>query len=155
MDESNDKPGAIAGFLARTRKPVTWIYCSAILFPLAFAFVAAIIMTLRNQAHGGGNLANGLFASFYLVLMSLLAAMPRSVLPAMLVWLLISGIRPVYDENKATRYLGLLVLIGIAVFSHSKVYDRPFNYLWLSVAYLAVILPRLALPSLRDGLKRA
>ncbi|GEM_PF-3850714 len=147
--------GDMRGWMNAIRKPVTWIYCSAILFPLAFALVASVVIVLRNHAHAAGNLVNGYFAAFYLTLMAMLATVPRSILPALLVWLLIAGFRPVYDENKTTRYLGLGLLVGIALFAHSKVYDRPFNFLWLAIAYLAVVLPRLAIPSLRNGLRKA
>ncbi|MEO6098449.1 MAG: hypothetical protein ABIW76_23380 [Fibrobacteria bacterium] len=149
---------AFEGFrnaLDRIRKPVTWIYCSGILFPLAFAIVAAIVMTAGNQIHGQGSIMDGFFAAFYLILMALLASVPRSILPALMIWMLITIYRPAYDANKTTRYLGLAVLLAIALFAHSKIYGRPFNFLWFSIAYLAVALPRLALPSLRTGLKEA
>ena len=148
MGRTEGKTSAFADWLGRTRKPITWIYCSAVLFPLAFALVAALVMTVRGHTAAVG----GFFASFYLVLMVLLASVPRSVLPALLVWLSISRFRPRLDENKTVRYLGLAVLIAIALFSHSKVYDRPFNFIWMAIAVLAVALPRVALPSLRDGL---
>lgn len=150
--------GAFEGFrsaLERIRKPVTWVYCSGILFPLAFAIVAAIVMTARNQAHGQGSLMNGFFAAFYLILMTLLASVPRSILPALMIWMLIAIYRPAYDANKISRYLGLAVLLAIALFAHSRIYGRPFNFLWFAIAYLAMALPRLALPSLRNGLKEA
>jgi hypothetical protein len=138
--------------MARIRKPVTWIYCSGILFPLAFAVVAAIIMTLRNHHGQSGSLADGFFAAFYLILMGMLASVPRSILPALLIWLLVARFRPVYDENKVTRYVGLASLLAVALFAHSKIYDRPFNPIWFAIAFIAVALPRLALPSLRDTL---
>ena len=141
------------GALERIRKPVTWIYCSGILFPLAFAIVAAIVTTARHQTHGQESLVNGFFAAFYLILMALLASVPRSILPALMIWLLIALYRPAYDAGKITRYLGLAALLAIALFAHSRIYGRPFNFLWFSIAYLALALPRVALPSLRNGLK--
>jgi hypothetical protein len=144
----------VAGWLARSRKIFTWIYCSAILFPLAFSLVAAVFITVKGLSNGAGNTLNGFFASFYLVLMILLAAVPRSVLPALLFWLLFAKFRPDLDANKISRYIGLFLLVAVALFSHSKAFDTPFNYVWLWIAYLAVILPRLALPSLRGGLKQ-
>jgi hypothetical protein len=143
----------ISGGFDRIRKPLTWVYCSAILFPLGFAVIAAFFMTLRNRAHEAGSLVQGAFTSFYLVLMAMLASVPRSILPALMIWILIAKYRPLYDENKITRYLGLAVLLAAALFAHSRIYDRPFNFLWLSIAFLAVALPRLAFPSLRSGLK--
>lgn len=145
------KIAAISGWFDKSRKPITWIYCSAILFPLAFALVAALVMTARN--HGGGASMPGFFQSFYLILMVLLAAVPRSVLPAVLIWLVLIRFRPALDASPLTRYPGLLVILAAALFSHAKVYDRPFNFIWLSIAALAVMLPRLALPSLRNGLR--
>ena len=148
--------GVFEGFqraLERIRKPVTWVYCSGILFPLAFAIVAAIVTTARHHTHGQGSLVNGFFAAFYLILMALLASVPRSILPALMIWLLIALYRPAYDAGKITRYLGLAVLLAIALFAHSRIYGRPFNFLWFSIAYLALALPRVALPSLRNGLK--
>lgn len=136
----------------RIRKPLTWVYCSAILFPLGFAVLAAFFMTFRNRANIEGSLVQGDFASFYLVLMAMLASVPRSILPALMIWILIARYRPLYDENKITRYVGLALLLAVALFAHSRIYDRPFNFLWLSVAFLAVSLPRMAFPSLRNGL---
>jgi hypothetical protein len=153
MSGSTGFLATFSDWMARIRKPITWIYCSAILFPLAFAVVAALFLAVRHQSDASGAILNGMLASFYVILMSLLAAAPRSVMPALLIWLLIAGFRPALDENKATRYLGLFLLIGIALCSHSKVYAQPFNFIWLSIAYLALVLPRLALPSLRGGLK--
>lgn len=144
----------ISGGFDRIRKPLTWVYCSAILFPLGFAVVAAFFMTIRNRAHVDGSLVQGAFASFYLVLMAMLASVPRSILPALLIWILIANYRPLYDENKITRYLGLAALLIAALFAHARIYDRPFNFLWLSIAFMAVALPRLAFPSLRHGLKK-
>ncbi|MDB5051552.1 MAG: hypothetical protein JWO30_4623 [Fibrobacteres bacterium] len=143
----------LSDWLARTRKPVTWIYCSAVLFPLAFALVATLVTTARTT-HASGSVFSGIVTSFYLILMVMLATVPRSVLPALLIWLLIARFRPGLDDNWITRYLGLVALLAIALYSHAKVYDRPFNFIWLSIATLAVVLPRLALPSLRDGLHK-
>ncbi len=143
----------ISGGFDRIRKPLTWVYCSAILFPLGFAVLAAFFMTFRNRDHIDGSIVQGAFASFYLVLMAMLASVPRSILPALLIWILIARFRPLYDENKITRYLGLAVLLAAALFAHSRIYDRPFNFLWLTIAFMAVVLPRLAFPSLRRGLK--
>ncbi|MDQ3001916.1 MAG: hypothetical protein M3Y08_11735 [Fibrobacterota bacterium] len=143
----------VAEWLARSRKIFTWIYCSAILFPLAFSLVATVVITVKGISHGSGPAWNGFFASFYLVLMIMLAAVPRSVLPALLFWLLFAKLWPDLDNNKISRYVGLFLLVGVALFSHSKAFETSFNYVWLWIAYLAVILPRLALPSLRGGLK--
>jgi ABC-type phosphate transport system permease subunit len=143
----------ISGGFDRIRKPLTWIYCSAILFPLGFAVVAAFFTTFRNRAHIDGSIVQGAFTSFYLVLMAMLASVPRSILPALMIWILIAKYRPLYDENKVIRYLGLAVLLAAALFAHSRIYDRPFNFLWLTIAFMAVVLPRLAFPSLRSGLK--
>ncbi len=147
------KFSAFSEWLARSRRPITWIYCSAVLFPLAFALVAAVIMTARRHADSG-TAFNGGFASFYLILMILLAAVPRSVLPAVLIWLVLIRFRPALDANPWNRYPGLVAILAAALYLHAKVYDRPFNFIWLGIAALAVILPRLALPSLRNGLHR-
>ena len=151
--DGNSIVANISGGFDRIRKPLTWIYCSAILFPLGFAALAAFFMTFRNRAHIEGSLVQGAFASFYLVLMAMLASVPRSILPTLMIWILIAKYRPLYDENKITRYLGLALLLAVALFAHSRIYDRPFNFLWLSIAFLAVSLPRMAFPSLRNGLK--
>ena len=142
----------VAGWLARSRKIFTWIYCSAILFPLAFSLIAAVVITVKGISQGAGPALKGFIASFYLVLMILLAAVPRSVLPALLFWMIFAKLRPDLDANKISRYVGLFLLVGVALFSHSKAFDTPFNFVWLWIAYLTVILPRLALPSLRGGL---
>jgi hypothetical protein len=147
------KLSALSDWMARTRKPITWIYCSAVLFPLAFSLVATLVITARQHGTGSGAALPGFFTSFYLVLMILLAAVPRSVLPAVLLWLVLIRFKPAWDANLLTRYLGLVAILAVALFSHAKVYDRPFNFIWLGVAVLAVILPRLALPSLRPGLR--
>jgi hypothetical protein len=144
-----------SGGLARIRKHILWIYCSAILFPLAFAGIAAVFLTVRNRAHLDLGFAKGMFAAFYLILMSLLASVPRSVLPALILWMLIAHFRPGYDREKPARYLGLAALLAAALFVHAKIYAQSFNFLWMTIAYMAVALPRLALPSLRDGLKDA
>jgi hypothetical protein len=153
-----DGKGLFEGFrsaLERIRKPLIWIYCSGILFPLAFAIVAALVMTARHQARGDGFFLDGYFTTFYLILMALLASVPRSILPALMIWMLIAMYRPAFDANKIIRYLGLAILLVMALFFHSKIHARPFNFIWFSIAYLAVALPRLALPSLRNGLKEA
>jgi hypothetical protein len=152
MGDGNGIVANIAGGFDRIRKPLTWVYCSAILFPLGFAMLAAFFMTFRNRTQINGSLVQGAFSSFYLVLMAMLASVPRSILPALMIWILIAKYRPLYDENKITRYLGLAVLLAAALFAHSRIYDRPFNFLWLSIAFLAVALPRMAFPSLRNGL---
>jgi hypothetical protein len=141
-------------WMRRIRKPINWIYCSAVLFPLAFALVASVILALRGHANTSGHLWNGLFAYFYAILMVMLASAVLTVLPTLLIWLFIIRFRPSLDENKAARYLGLLALLSIALFSHSQVNARPFSLTWLAILALAVMLPRLALPSLRDGLNR-
>jgi hypothetical protein len=153
----NPASGALAAFsewMRRIRKPINWIYCSAVLFPLAFAVVASVILTLRGHAHATGHLWNGLFAYFYAVLMVMLASAVLTVLPTLLIWLFIIRFKPSLDENKLTRYSGLLALIAVAVFSHSQANARPFSVAWLAIIAVAVMLPRLALPSLRDGLNR-
>lgn len=147
------KLSALSEWLAKSRKPITWIYCSAVLFPLAFSLVATIVITARHSGPATGSAWQGFFTSFYLVLMIMLAAVPRSVLPAVLLWLVLIRFKPDWDANPVTRYLGLLAILAAALFSHAKVYDRPFNFIWLGVAALAIILPRLALPSLRQGLR--
>ncbi|MEO7780036.1 MAG: hypothetical protein ABIY63_21100 [Fibrobacteria bacterium] len=147
------KISAISEWMAKTRKPITWIYCSAVLFPLIFSVVATVILTVRHSGPASHSGWHGFFTSFYLVLMIMLAAVPRSVLPAVLLWLVIIRFKPVWDANPVSRYLGLIAILAAALFSHAKVYDRPFNFIWLGVAALAVILPRLALPSLRPGLR--
>ncbi|HKP94861.1 MAG TPA: hypothetical protein VJ385_03790 [Fibrobacteria bacterium] len=148
------KTGTIADWLDRTRKPINWIYCSAVLFPLAFAIVASLITTARNHTQVSGSLLDGLFASFFVILMAVLSSVLLTVLPTLLIWLIVIQVKPDLDENKLTRYLGLVALLAIALFSHSRVNDRPFNPAWLGIATLAVVLPRLALPSLRDGLRK-
>lgn len=150
--EGNTIVATISGGLDRIRKPFIWIYCSAILFPLGFAVLAAFFMTFRNRSHIDGSLVQGAFSSFYLILMAMLASVPRSILPALMIWILIARFRPGYDENKVTRYLGLGLLLAAALFAHSRIYDRPFNFLWFSIAFLAVSIPRMAFPSLRNGL---
>lgn len=150
--ESNGIVANLSGGFDRIRRPLTWIYCSAILFPLGFAVLAAFFMTLRNRAEIEGSLVQGAFASFYLVLMAMLASVPRSILPVLLIWILIARSRPALDSGKISRYLGLAALLAVALFAHSKIYDRPFNHLWFSIAFLAVALPRMAFPSLRNGL---
>jgi hypothetical protein len=152
-----DKPasGAFAAFsewMGKIRKPVNWIYCSAVLFPLAFALVASVILTLRGHAQLSGHVWNGFFAYFYTILMVMLASALITVLPTLLIWLFIIRFKPSLDENKVTRYLGLLALLVIALFSHSQANERPFSLTWLAIVALSVILPRLALPSLRNGL---
>jgi hypothetical protein len=143
----------LSDWLAKSRKPITWLYCSAVLFPLIFSLAATVIISARHSGPAAHSGWQGFFTSFYLVLMIMLAAVPRSVLPAVLLWLVIIRFKPVWDANPVTRYLGLIAILAAALFSHAKVYDRPFNFIWLGVAALAVILPRLALPSLRPGLR--
>ena len=141
---------AISNWLRATRRTFTWIYCSAILFPMAFAFVAAVILALRQ--HGGDAVFHRFFAIFYLALMLTLASVPRSILPILFLWLVVARFRPEFDRNRAKRYLGLLFLMLVAVFAHSKIYGDSFNFLWLGIGWLSLALPRAALPMLRGSL---
>ena len=142
----------LTDWLRETRRPVTWIYCSSILFPMVFALLAAIILTFR--ASGTESLIHRFFAIFYLSLMITLASVPQSTLPILLLWLLFARFRPAFDANQVTRYLGLLLLMLVAVFAHAKIYGQSFNFLWLAIGWLSLALPRLALPLLREGLGR-
>lgn len=141
----------VGGWLRRSRPSITWLYCSAILFPLVFAFVAAVVLTARNA--GTDPIAHRFFTIFYLALMITLASVPRSILPILLLWLLLIRFRPSFDALKAVRYLGFLVMMMVAVYTHSKAYGREFNWQWLAIGWLSLSLPRLALPSLRSGLR--
>lgn len=137
----------------RLKKPMVWIYCSAILLPLVFSLMAAVIRVARFGRGGdAASVLHEIAATFYMILMAIIASVPRLVLPALAIWLLTSRFRPDFDENKLIRYAGLLVLVAGAVFLHSMVYRVPFNLIWLAIAYLATILPRLAIPSLKNGL---
>lgn len=141
----------LSEWLRAGRRNFTWIYCSSILFPLAFAFVAAAVLTAR---HGSAEpLVERFFAIFYLALMITLASVPRSILPILLLWLILIRFRPSFDANKAVRYLGFLLMMLVAVYTHSKAYGREFNWQWLAIGWLSLALPRLALPSLRGGLR--
>lgn len=141
---------SLSDWLRDTRRPVTWIYCSSILFPMAFALVAALFLTFR--IHSDAPLLHRFFAIFYLALMITLASVPRSILPILLIWLAFVRFRPSFDANRVTRYLGFLLLMIIAGYAQSKANDRGFNFQWLAIGWLSLSLPRLALPMLRDGL---
>lgn len=141
----------VGGRLQRTRPSITWVYCSAILFPFVFAFVAAVVLTARHA--GTDPLVHRFFTIFYLALMITLASVPRSILPILLLWLVLIRFRPTFDANKVVRYLGFLLMMMVAVYTHSKAYGREFNWQWLAIGWLSLSLPRLALPSLRGGLR--
>lgn len=138
----------------RAGRPIlTWIYTSAILFPIVFAFVAAAILTLRGDGGGGAGMER-FFALFYLALMVTLASVPRSILPILLIWLALARFRPAWDAHRGFRYGGLFLLMLAAVLVHSLAYARAFNLPWLLLGWLSLSLPRLALPMLRGGLGR-
>ncbi len=118
---------------------------------MAFALVAALVLTVRGgQASGSGG--GRFFTLFYLTLVITLASVPRSILPILLVWLAIARFKPAWDDRKAIRYTGLLLLMAAAVTLHSVAYGRGFNSAWLLSGWLALALPRLAFPMLREGL---
>ena len=135
-------------WMKSSRPTVTWIYCSAILFPMAFALAAAAILRYR-QAEAG---TLGFFALFYLALMVTLAAVPRSILPILLIWLTVARFKPAWDDNRMVRYAGLFLLMAVTVSVHAWVYGHGFNVPWLISGWLSVALPRLAFPMLREGL---
>jgi hypothetical protein len=118
---------------------------------LVFALVAAVALTARNG--GTGPLVERFFSIFYLALMITLASIPRSILPILLLWLVLIRFRPSFDANKTVRYLGFLLLMLATVYAQSKAYGRDFNWQWLAIGWLSLSLPRLALPSLRRGLR--
>lgn len=132
-----------------SRPTVTWIYCSAILFPMAFALVAAMVLTVR---HRSGTESLPFFDVFFLTLMITLASVPRSILPILLVWLAIARFRPAWDARLPIRYAGLFLLMLAAVSLHAFAYGRAFNLPWLGIGWLSLALPRLAFPRLRGGL---
>lgn len=142
---------AFSEWLRAGRRNFTWIYCSSLLFPLAFALVAAAVLAARGAP--GGPVVERFFAIFYLALMVTLASIPRSVLPILLVWLVLIRFRPGIDANRTARYLGLLAMMLAAVYVQSKLMGRGFNWQWLAIGWLCLALPRLALPSLRGGLR--
>lgn len=138
-----------AEWLNVTRPTLTWIYCSAILFPMAFALVAATVLVLRHRS-GTGSMP--FFGVFYLTLMVTLASVPRSILPILLIWLAIARFRPAWDARMPIRYAGLFLLMLAAVSLHAFAYGRAFNLPWLGIGWLSLALPRLAFPRLRGGL---
>lgn len=140
----------LGGWLKSSRPTVTWIYCSAILFPMAFAFVAALILRYRQAEAGGGSLS--FFALFYLSLLTTLASVPRSIIPILLVWLAVARFKPAWDDNRWIRYGGLFLLMFLVVSAHALAYGKGFNVPWLFSGWLAVALPRMAFPMLREGL---
>lgn len=140
----------------RLKKPMMWIYCSGILLPLAFSVIAALIRVARYGRSGdASSFLHEAAATFYMILMVIIASVPRFVLPVLAIWLLAARIRPDFDENRFIRYAGLLLLVAGTVALHSLVYGVPFSPIWLAIAYLAAILPRLAIPSLKNGLHTA
>lgn len=118
---------------------------------MAFALVAALFLAFRDgQASGSGG--GRFFTLFYLTLAITLASVPRSILPILVIWLAIARFRPAWDDRKAIRYTGLLLLMAAAVALHSVAYGRGFNPAWLFSGWLSLALPRLAFPMLRNGL---
>jgi len=138
----------LGGWLKSSRPTVTWIYCSAILFPMAFALVAALILRFRGAGHGD----LGFFTLFYLSLMVTLASVPRSIIPILLVWLAVARFKPDWDESRGIRYGGLFLLMFLAVSAHALAYRNGFNVPWLFSGWLSIALPRMAFPMLREGL---
>ena len=143
----------LGGRLRAIRPTVTWIYCSAILFPMAFALVAAAVLTVRHPG-ASESAVRHFFALFYLSLMVLLASVPRSIAPILVIWLALARLRPAWDERPAVRYPGLLVLMGLAVLINTAAQGRGFSLPWALIGWLSLSLPRLAFPSLRPGLGR-
>jgi hypothetical protein len=141
---------SLGGWLAANRPTITWVYCSAILFPMAFAAVAALFLTVRHRT---GTESLSFFAVFYLTLMVTLASVPRSILPILMVWLAIARFKPAWDARRPIRYAGLSMLMLAAVSAHSLAYGREFNLPWLLIGWLSLALPRLAFPMLREGLR--
>lgn len=141
----------LGAWLKASRPTVTWIYCSAILFPMAFALAAALFLTFRH-AGGAGPGVQRFLALFYLALMVTLASVPRSILPILLAWLVIARFRPAWDARRPIRFAGLFALMALAVAAHSLAYGREFNVPWLFIGWLSLSLPRLAFPFLREGL---
>lgn len=143
----------LGGRLRAVRPTVTWIYCSAILFPMAFALVAAAVLTFRHPS-ASESVVRHFFALFYLSLMVILASVPRSIVPILVIWLALARFRPAWDANRAIRYLGLLALMGLAVFVNAAALHRGFSVLWVLIGWLCLALPRMAFPFLREGLGR-
>lgn len=143
--------GRLGAWLKASRPTVTWIYCSAILFPMAFALVAALVLAFRH-AGGEGPGAQRFFALFYFALMVTLASVPRSIAPILLIWLAVARFKPAWDARPAIRYGGLFLLMLLAVSAQAWAYGRGFNFIWLGIGWLSLALPRLAFPRLREGL---
>ena len=139
----------LGAWLKSARPTLTWIYCSAILLPMAFALVAALIISFRARS---GTESLPFFAVFYLALMITLAAVPRSILPIIAIWLIIARLKPAWDARLWVRYLGLMALMLVAVSMHVLVDTREFNLPWLFIGWLSLALPRIAFPMLRGGL---
>jgi hypothetical protein len=139
----------LGGWLTANRPILTWIYCSAILFPMLFAMVATLFLTLR---HRSGTASLSFFDVFYLTLIVTLASVPRSILPILLIWLAVARFKPAWDARRPIRYGGLLLLMLAAVTIHSLIYGRDFNLPWLFMGWLSLALPRLAFRMLREGL---
>jgi hypothetical protein len=144
---------SLGGWFKSSRPIWTWIYSSAILFPLLFAFVAALVLVSRRT--GESDLLHRFFAFFYLILMVMLASVPRSILPALVVWLALARIRPAWDERRLIRYAGLFFLMALAVSAHALIYGKGLNLPWMLVGWLSLALPREAFPGLRGGLGRS
>jgi len=140
----------LGGWLKSSRPTVTWIYCSAILFPMAFALVAALILRYRQVE--AGTVSLNFFTLFYLSLMVTLASVPRSIIPILLVWLAVARFKPAWDDHRLIRYGGLFLLMLLAVSVHAWAYGNGFNVPWLFSGWLSVALPRMAFPMLREGL---
>lgn len=140
----------LGGWLKSSRPTVTWIYCSAILFPMAFALVAALILRYRHPGSAEGSLS--FFTLFYLALMVTLASVPRSIIPILLIWLAVARFKPAWDQHRGIRYVGLFLLMLLAVSAHALAYGNGFNVPWLFSGWLSVALPRMAFPILREGL---
>jgi hypothetical protein len=140
----------MGGWLQSSRPTVTWIYCSAILFPMAFALVAAAVLRYRQAEAAQASMS--FFALFYLALMVTLASVPRSIIPILVIWLAVARFRPEWDERRWIRYGGLFLLMFLAVSAHALAYGRGFNVPWLFSGWLSVALPRMAFPMLREGL---
>jgi hypothetical protein len=153
----------LGGWLKTSRPTFTWVYCSAILFPMAFALVAALFIAFRHRSGtgvgtgagpgtGSGSWAQAFFPVFYLALIVTLASIPRSIMPILLIWLAVAHFKPTWDTRRPIRYAGLFLLMLAAVSIHSLVYGREFNLPWLGIGWLSLALPRMAFPALREGL---
>jgi len=143
----------LGGWMKSSRPTVTWIYCSAILFPMAFALVAALILRYREAGQAPTS-SLGFFTLFYLSLMVTLASVPRSIIPILLIWLAVARFKPAWDERRWIRYGGLFLLMFLAVSAHALAYRNGFNVPWLFSGWLSIALPRMAFPMLREGLGR-